>query len=215
MNKSPKAAYNPDTNKKPKRSEDPEESAYGKYLSWHFQQIDFDGPHGFRKTFSGINYVVNENLLENLIKVDVPENLFDSLLTIQGKEFDSLNSLINELTILLNDPIEFTSIQELFLNIERKNFFNQIYDKVVAFEQKTWNEILTNERKKNHEVSIGSISKEAQKRLRELQFDDIENLVSLRFSGRNRIWGIRFGSIFRVLWWDPDHEVYPSEKKHT
>jgi len=44
------------------------------------------------------------------------------------------------------------------------------------------------------------ISNNAQKKLAELQLDDIETLVSLRLTGRQRIWGIKIQNIFKILW---------------
>jgi hypothetical protein len=42
----------------------------------------------------------------------------------------------------------------------------------------------------------------------DLKLDDIEELYRFRFTGTQRIWGIRDRRTFRVLWWDPDHQVY-------
>ena len=87
-----------------------------------------------------------------------------------------------------------------------------IIPKLQSFESMHWNDILG---RNSHEISVDRICKEAKKRLQELKHVDIENLVSLRLTGKNRIWGIRNGSILRILWWDPDHTVYPVELKHT
>ena len=51
--------------------------------------------------------------------------------------------------------------------------------------------------------------------VRILQLDDNETLISLRLKGRQRVWGIRILSVLNLLWWDPEHEVFHSEKKHT
>ena len=75
-----------------------------------------------------------------------------------------------------------------------------------------WKEILGRD---SHEVSVEAISKAAQKRLSEIKLDDFERLVSLRFMGSERLWGIKINNILKIIWWDPNHEVYPSKKKHT
>ena len=36
-------------------------------------------------------------------------------------------------------------------------------------------------------------------------------LFSVRLTGRIRLWGLRDVSILRVLWWDPEHTVCPSD----
>lgn len=97
-------------------------------------------------------------------------------------------------------------------NIEKDYFFSKILKSIISFESMKWKDIL---KRNNHEVSISQIDKNAQKRLRELNLDDIEKLVSLRIMGSVRIWGIRVHNCLKVLWWDPKHKVYPSKLKHT
>jgi hypothetical protein len=80
------------------------------------------------------------------------------------------------------------------------------------FETMTWSEI---EGPKNHSVSCESIVRDAQRRLQEINQDDVDELFSLRLSGKERVWSIRDGSVLKLLWWDPEHKVCPSEKKHT
>lgn len=67
----------------------------------------------------------------------------------------------------------------------------------------------------SHNVEISKIEKNAQKRLEELFLDDRDQLFSMRFTGEKRVWGIRDGNVFKILWWDPKHEICPSRKKHT
>lgn len=67
----------------------------------------------------------------------------------------------------------------------------------------------------SHNVEISTLTKEAQKRLTELGHNDIDQLFSLRLSGKERIWGIRDRFALKIIWWDPEHEVCPSPKKHT
>lgn len=91
-------------------------------------------------------------------------------------------------------------------------FFSEILPKVKNFEKMFWKDILN---RNSHEVNVSQISDEAQKRLSKLKLDDVDTLVSLRLTGKQRIWGIRVENIFKVLWWDPEHQVYPSNLKYT
>lgn len=79
----------------------------------------------------------------------------------------------------------------------------------------TWDAIVVTAKKFNHAVSCDSLCKSAKNRLQELELDDLDELVSLRVSSKKRIWAIRQGQHCLLLWWDPDHEVCPSEKKNT
>lgn len=67
----------------------------------------------------------------------------------------------------------------------------------------------------SHHVEKNKLIKNAQKRLAEIYLDDHDELFSMRLTGKKRIWGIRDGNIFKLLWWDPEHEVCPSYKKGT
>ncbi len=91
----------------------------------------------------------------------------------------------------------------------------EVRDKLRDFESMTWHEILVVSKHRNHSVTMEQLCKEAQDRLEEIGQSDIEELVSLRLSGPERVWGIRSGNVLNVLWWDPQHAVCPSAKKHT
>lgn len=92
---------------------------------------------------------------------------------------------------------------------EEDSLWVHIFPGLLNYEKRTWGEILGN-RKRDHSCSIDSISKKARDRLKELKLDDIDSLFRFRLSGKQRVWGIREGRVFKLLWWDPDHEVYPS-----
>ncbi len=96
--------------------------------------------------------------------------------------------------------------------INRVRLLDEILPKIQGFETMRWQEILG---RNNHEIRISDISRTAKRRLSDIKLDDIDQLVSLRLSGRERIWGIRNQRTLRVLWWDPEHQVCPSPKKHT
>lgn len=89
----------------------------------------------------------------------------------------------------------------------------EIHRKLCAFETMAWNEIERNGQ--SHFMPPSIISKTAQSRLAEINQDDADNLFSLRLTGTERIWGIRDRHVYKILWWDPDHKVYPVSKKNT
>ncbi len=97
-------------------------------------------------------------------------------------------------------------------NVKEATFWSHIYPKLVAFETMTWGEIWG---RNNHSVPKARIIREAQKRLASINQDDIDELVSLRLTGRKRIWGIKDGNVLKILWWDPEHQVCPSLLKFT
>lgn len=90
-----------------------------------------------------------------------------------------------------------------------------VRERLSHFESMTWHEILTAGKKQNHAIKVEQLSDAARKRLEEIDRDDIEGLVSLRIAGKERVWGIRDRDVLRLLWWDPEHRVYPSKQKGT
>jgi hypothetical protein len=87
-----------------------------------------------------------------------------------------------------------------------------IRGKLSEFEVRYWSEILG---KHSHAVSLEGLSPEARLRLEEIGQFDVEELVSLHFSSTGRLWGIRDNEYFKILWWDPNHQVCTSDLKHT
>lgn len=67
----------------------------------------------------------------------------------------------------------------------------------------------------NHKMEVADLDKEARDRLVEIDLDDLDELWSLRLSGRERVWGTITRNVFSLLWWDPEHTVYPVSKKYT
>jgi hypothetical protein len=95
------------------------------------------------------------------------------------------------------------------------DILDSIRTKLQHFESMTWAEILVVGKKRNHTVRVDQLCPKAQKRLKELRLDDVDEVVSLHLTGLQRVWGILNAGVLALLWWDPDHEVCPSEKKNT
>jgi hypothetical protein len=93
-----------------------------------------------------------------------------------------------------------------------KDLLLQIVQRLKSFEQSSWKDL---ENGGSHFIDVQEIIQEAKNRLVKLKLDDTDQLFSLRLSNRERIWGLRFIDTFSILWWDPDHQICPSFKKHT
>jgi hypothetical protein len=89
---------------------------------------------------------------------------------------------------------------------------HEIRAKLRDFESMTFGEILG---RNNHLVSVKDLCKEAKERLDDLHLDDIDELLSLRLAGAQRVWGILEHNVVILLWWDPQHSVCPSVIKHV
>ena len=90
----------------------------------------------------------------------------------------------------------------------------EILNRLAGFESMSWVEIKS--KTGSHTVGAEGIIKEARQRLTERNLDEwADHLTSLRMKGKERLWGFLRAGIFHALWWDPEHQVYPSKKKNT
>lgn len=97
--------------------------------------------------------------------------------------------------------------------------WTEILPKLQNFEKQTWSEILVANKKQNHSLDLKDLNKAAQDRLA-TKYIEAESLISLRLSGKQRIYGYMTGRVFNILWYDDDHGdnntcVCRSHKKHT
>lgn len=98
-------------------------------------------------------------------------------------------------------------------------FWKDILPKMKSFETRKWRDILPKDKKNNHSIKIEDLTAKAIRRAGELHIE-AESIISLRFGGRQRLYGIIVGGAFQILWYDPDHGdnnqcVCRSHKKHT
>lgn len=82
-----------------------------------------------------------------------------------------------------------------------------------SYEGMTWTEIM--QRQSCGSISQDVLSKDARDRLKRIGRETTPDLFKLQITGRRRVWGVKEATMFRFLWWDPDHQVYPVPKAHT
>jgi hypothetical protein len=99
-----------------------------------------------------------------------------------------------------------------------------LVDFICEMARLTWAEIEAqrlgsgaNRHKRHHSQEVRSLVSAAQadvtKRKLSEKFDD--SMFRFRLNGEQRLWGFRRQHVFHVVWWDPEHKVYPTEKKRT
>ncbi len=81
-----------------------------------------------------------------------------------------------------------------------------------SLETMTWNEIVVSARKHNHYCDVANLSKAARDVIKE-DFLAADRVLSIRLTNLKRVWGIVEKGVLYLLWWDPDHQVYPSTFK--
>jgi hypothetical protein len=94
--------------------------------------------------------------------------------------------------------------------VEEDHFWD-LLEKLKEFERLTWYEIDTRYdlRSKHHHIPLSSpkLNPQVAERLAALQID-ADRIFSFRLGATRRLWGVRDGPCFRILWWDPNHSVY-------
>lgn len=89
---------------------------------------------------------------------------------------------------------------------------------VMAFlaemDKKTWADAHYGHRPRCKRVSTAGICSDAQERLRRMHKTELEHLYEWHMDGLTRIWGWREEGtgICHVLWWDPLHEIWESDR---
>jgi hypothetical protein len=103
-----------------------------------------------------------------------------------------------------------------WFNLNSKEEITKLKAKLKDFETMTWGQLKQNRKNSRcHPIPKNKLCQDAQKRLRDLKLDDIDELHELVLGGPKRIWGIKHYESICILWWDPEHTVYPVGKKHT
>lgn len=88
-----------------------------------------------------------------------------------------------------------------------------LLERIAGFESMTVNEVFHNGEEPGKDYTLAELpNPQALKRLRQLTFDDRDDISRLRVNGPGRLYGFRERERFYVLWWDPKHEVWPSKK---
>ncbi len=86
------------------------------------------------------------------------------------------------------------------------------------FERLKWAEIynqLTGEgkkskrRKKHHDMDVCDLCDEAVERWKEIGLEEFETSFRFRLGGTERLWGYRIKEKFKIVWWDPFHNIFP------
>jgi hypothetical protein len=214
-------AKNPPSEKSVKTNVNPESYKKSK-ISWHLNTIDFDFD------FDSVNILnkvklgdLNELELDLLERDCNDEKLFESINTCKNKEFDSLEMFVN--TIQKNNvKINLDNLKILLVHVREDYFWKHIHPKLSTLENMTWADLegqsySSGGRRKssNHWVLIKDLAKEARRRIDELNYDDHETIFSIRLSGTQRLYGFRENNYFRILWYDPNHKIFPSSKRNT
>jgi len=104
---------------------------------------------------------------------------------------------------------------EWSLNDATREQMINLLDKLRSFETMTIKEIFHSGIEHGKSYEVDSLPDHAKRRLRKIGRDDEDQLHRLRCSGPARLFGIMREHVFHILWWDPEHKIWPSKKRNT
>jgi hypothetical protein len=78
--------------------------------------------------------------------------------------------------------------------------------------RRKWGEIITQSGGHHHLIETADIVGPARDDLLAAIPGGADEVMSLRLTGRKRIFGYMEVDVMHVLWWDPEHEICPSER---
>lgn len=89
-----------------------------------------------------------------------------------------------------------------------------IHPKLAEWTKLMWKEIDTfstpTRHKSHHTMPCEELCEESQLRLMDLGHSG-ETIFRFRLGSSRRLWGFRVVSEFQILWYDPLHQIYPTE----
>lgn len=186
-----------------------------KFPVWRFSELDFDGKWGWNYLGSVIRFTLSKEIEEILLESD-NELVLDSFINMSDKYY-TYDKFIAHLNRNCKKDASLDLLFCILKHLKKDYFKNKIIDKLSLFENSTWEKIKRERfgkkgKSKHHYQDIGQIDSQAQKRLIDLNLDDAD-LFTFRLEGSMRVWGILDRGVFSLLWFDPYHEIYPSNNK--
>jgi hypothetical protein len=92
----------------------------------------------------------------------------------------------------------------------------QILGHLKKFESMTLNEVFHNGGYPGKDYDVEDIpAAEARACLEDLGLADQTKIWVLRCGGKPRLYGFLTGNVFDVVFWDPEHEIWPASLKRT
>lgn len=89
-----------------------------------------------------------------------------------------------------------------------------IHPKLTEWQKLLWKEIdafsTSTGHKMHHSMSCDVLCNESQLRLIDLGHSG-ESIFRFRLGNLCRLWGFRIVSEFQILWYDPEHRIYPTD----
>jgi hypothetical protein len=94
--------------------------------------------------------------------------------------------------------------------------FCGLLTQLASFESMTVNEAFHTGGHPGKDYDVDQIpNRDALARLDALGLADMTKIWRLRLNGTQRLYGFLQDNVFHVIWWDPDHQIWPSTLRNT
>jgi len=100
---------------------------------------------------------------------------------------------------------------------------HRIVERIAALDDRSMTQVLAGSSTSQHHFTVydqetidRGFSADAKRRLVERERDDATEVARIRVGSAKRLYAVRTPrGVFEMLWWDPNHEVYPTEPRNT
>lgn len=82
-------------------------------------------------------------------------------------------------------------------------FWSEILPRMKDWEKMKWKDIFS-DKKNNHSIKVDDLTKKARDRLDAMHIE-AEAIISLRFTGTHRFYGLIDEGTFHIIWFDKEH----------
>ena len=217
--KIPKTEHSPIESKSVRTPQIEPNNFYQIPITWRFGSFDKESKWGLNSLQGELNFDFNNEELSNCIIEKEDDELYECLKSLSEKTHKSYAAFIYKLNQNYKKYIDSEIIKKIIEAVSFDFFNENIYPKIAEFERKTWSEIdnetygtRSGNKSKHHNINIERLSKDAQNRLKEIGYNDVNEIFSLRLDGKLRIFGFRKLNYLDIIWIDPSHEICPSTK---
>jgi hypothetical protein len=147
--------------------------------------------------------------IENVSGTKTPKTSFD----VSGKKVPKSAEGVNYLELKASWRVNKIQTVEPYgwhgLNFDQ---FNYIKEKLSNFETMTWGEIFVGAKKQNHSIPVAQLRCEHARRWMRNNMPDQLELWTIRFTGPERVWGVFSEGAYQIVFWDPNHLIYPTQR---
>ncbi|HUX44658.1 MAG TPA: hypothetical protein VMV57_07905 [Terracidiphilus sp.] len=89
---------------------------------------------------------------------------------------------------------------------------SRLRERLSNLETMTWNDIFVTAKKHNHSIPVHELRCEHARKWMKANMPDQLELWTLRVTGVERVWGVFSEGAYQIIFWDPQHRIYPSER---